>query len=100
MPAYCNKRTSEIAAVAATVWDQETHSEADLRFLEEISLADRWCSKELSQSNILYGVDSVQHQRTRNAVAVIREQRYVDALSRLQVAEDNDIMGDALQAAE
>lgn len=92
-------RTNEIAAVARTVWDQDEHSEADLRFLEEISLADRWCSKQLSQSNILFGPKSDQHQRTKNAIAVIREQRYVDAISRLQVAEEADIMGYA-EAAE
>lgn len=92
-------RTSEIAAIAATVWDQDTHSKADLRFLEEIALIDRWCSRELSQSNILFGVKSRQHQETKNAISVVREQRYVEALSRLQIAEEADIMSYA-QAAE
>lgn len=92
-------RTSEISAVARTVWDQDTHSEADLRFLEEISIADRWCSKQLSQSNILFGATSTQHQQTKNAIAVIRQERYVAALSRLQVAEDADILSFS-QAAE
>jgi hypothetical protein len=80
-------RTYEIAAIAARVWDQDEHSPADLRFLEEISLADRWCSKQLSQSNILFGANSDQHKRTKNAVSVIREERYVEALSRFQVGE-------------
>lgn len=80
-------RTMEIAAIAAKVWDQDEHSPADLRFLEEIALADRWCSKQLSQSNILFGANSDQHKRTKNAVSVIREERYRDALSRYQVGE-------------
>ena len=44
-------RTQEIAAIAAQVWDQDEHSKEDLRLLEDISLIDRWCSKELSTSN-------------------------------------------------
>jgi hypothetical protein len=92
-------RTSEISRIAATVWDQDEHSKADLLFLEEIALADRWCSKQLSQSNILFGATSTQHQQTKNAIAVIRQERYVAALSRLQVAEDADILSFA-EAAE
>lgn len=89
-------RTLEIAAIAAKVWDQDSHSPADLRFLEEISLIDRWCSKELSQSNILFGAMSDQHKRTKNAVSNIRERRYVEALSRYQVEE----VFEHLEAAE
>ncbi len=92
-------RTSEIRRVAATVYDQDDHSEADLRFLDEIAIADRWCNKEMTQSAILYGPLSDQHQRTKNAIAAIREQRYVEALSRLQVADDADIMGTEFQQA-
>jgi|GEM_PF-4752076 len=80
-------RTIEIAAIAAKVWDQDEHSDADLRFLEDLTVIDRWCSRELSQSNILFGATSDQHQITKNAVSNIREQRYVEALSRYQVGE-------------
>ena len=80
-------RTYEIAAIAAKVWDQDEHSPADLRFLEDLTTIDRWCSRELSQSNILFGATSDQHKRTLNAVSNIREQRYVEALSRYQVGE-------------
>jgi hypothetical protein len=80
-------RKYEILRIAAEVWDKEDQTPADLRFLEDLTTIDRWCSRELSQSNILFGAASDQHKRTLNAVSNIREQRYVEALSRYQVGE-------------
>ncbi len=93
-------RTSEIAAVAATVWDQERHSEADLAFLEALAAADRCCTDTLSRSNICWGVNSEQHQLVKNLAYRQREVAYRNALAQLNAAEEADIMGDALQAAE
>ena len=51
-------RCSTVQAVAAVVWDQDTHSEADLAFLAAISKADSEWVGALDTANITFGAGS------------------------------------------
>lgn len=93
-------RTSEIRAVAATVWDQDSHSEADMAFLAALAATDKECSETLARSNQQWGPLSEAHQIVKRLVEKHREDGYRHALTLLEAAEEADIMGDALQAAE
>ncbi len=93
-------RTNEIAAVAATVWDQDVKSEADLAFLAVIAAIDKECSETLARSNQQWGVTSQSHQTVKWFVEKRREDGYRKALAALEAAEEADIMGEAMQAAQ
>jgi thioredoxin-like negative regulator of GroEL len=93
-------RTSEIRAVAATVYDQDTHAPSDMAFLAAIAATDRECSETLARSNIQWGPLSEAHQIVKRLTEKRREDGYRQALAQLEAAEDADIMGDVLQAAE
>lgn len=86
----------EILSVAATVWDQDTHSDADMAFLDAIAKADKEWLCSLSSVKITFGpgeaFEAVKRLATRQ-----RNAAYVAALAELE-SHDDEVFG--LQAAE
>lgn len=93
MPARC----STVQAVAAVVWDQEFHSEADLAFLAAISKADSEWVSALDTANITFGAGSEAWQAVKRLATRQRDADYAKALAELEAHDDEEF---ELQAAE
>lgn len=86
---------AQVLAVAAVVWDQDTHSEADMEFLFAISAADREWLDALNSANIQWGGGSVEWQAVKRLATRQRDAAYARALAALE-AHDEEF----LEAAE
>jgi hypothetical protein len=91
MPAHC----STVLAVAAVVWDQDSHSEADMAFLDAVAKADREWIDQLNSAKITFGPgetwEAVKRLATRS-----RDKAYDAALTALEAHDDIEFQ----QAAE
>jgi hypothetical protein len=96
-PAHCSKNNSaEVYAVAAVVWDQETHSEADLAFLAAVSAAGKEWIAQLNAANINFGAGSEAWQATKRLATKSRN----DALARALAEFEASDFPEFLEAAE
>jgi hypothetical protein len=86
---------AQVLAVAAVVYDQETHSEADLAFLDAMAKADREWLDQLSAANINFGGGSEAWQAVKRLATRSRNDAYARALVALEANDD-----EFLQAAE
>lgn len=84
--------TSEIRAIARTVWDHVAQSEqptaADLAFLEALSRADKKCSTHLADANIRYGVKSDTYRAVKNLAIRQHAHEYLAAHRTYEAAEE------------
>lgn len=87
----------EILAIAAVVWDQDTHSEADMAFLAAIARADKEWLNNLSSVKITFGPGDV-FEAVKCLATRQRNAAYVAALAELE-SHDDEAFG-LLQAAE
>jgi hypothetical protein len=87
-----------VLAVAAVVYDQDTHSEADMEFLFAIAAADREWLDALNAANLNFGGGSEAWQAVKNLATRSRDKAYADALAALEAHDDAD--DELLQAAE
>lgn len=87
-----------VYAVAAVVWDQDTHNEADLAFLDAVAAADKEWAAQLNAANINFGAGSEAWQATKRLATKSREGALARALAELE-SHDDEAFG-LLQAAE
>ncbi len=85
-------------AVAAVVYDQDTHSEADLAFLDAMSKADREWLDALNAANINFGGGSQAWLAVKRLATRSRDQAYEAALAKLDASDFEE--DELLQAAE
>lgn len=87
----------EVYAVAAVVWDQDTHTDADMAFLDAVNAANKEWSDQLSSVKITFGpgetFEAVKRMATRS-----RDIALARALAELE-ATDDETFG-LLEAAE
>jgi hypothetical protein len=91
MPARC----STVQAVAAVVWDQAFHSEADLAFLAAISKANSEWVGALDTANITFGAGSEAWEAVKRLATRQRDAAYARALAELEAHDE-----EWLEAAE
>jgi hypothetical protein len=88
---------SEVLAIAAVVYDQDSHNAADMAFLDAIAKADREWLDALNGTKAMFGpgeaFEAVKHLATRQ-----RNAAYAVALAELE-SHDDEAFG-LLQAAE
>ncbi len=92
MPAHC----ATVLAVAATVYDQDSHSDADIEFLFAINAAGKEWIDSCNSAKITFGpgeaFEAVKRLATRS-----RDAAYAKALAALESHDDEEF---ELQAAE
>lgn len=76
--------------IAAVVYDQETHSEADLAFLDAIARADREWIDQLSAANKNFGGGSDAWQAVKHLATRVRDDAYAIAMNELEEQDDLD----------
>lgn len=79
---------AEIRAIAAKVWDQDSHSEEDLAFLEAIDRADNEWHQQLGSANVTFGGGSLAWQAVKNLATRCQLDAYRVALAALEAADD------------
>lgn len=89
---------NEVYAIAAVVWDQDTHNDADMAFLDAVAAADKEWSEALSAANINFGAGSEAWHAVKRLATKTREVALVRALAELE-SHDDEYFG-LLQAAE
>ena len=89
---------AEIRAIAATVHDQDSHSEADLAFLDALWKADSEWHEALHQANVAWGGGSEAWQCVKRMATNRQLDAYRAALAALEAADFED--DDLLTAAE
>jgi hypothetical protein len=95
-PAHCSKNNSaEVYAVAAVVYDQEAHSEADLAFLAAVSAADKEWIDNLNGVKVTFGPGA-----TFETVKRLATRSRNDALARALAEFEESDFPEFLEAAE
>jgi len=79
---------SEILAVAAVVWDQDSHSEADLAFLAAIAKADSEWVGALNTANITFGAGSEAWEAVKRLATRQRNAVYASAFAALEANDE------------
>lgn len=78
---------AEVYAVAAVVWDQDSHSEADMAFLAAVNAANKEWADNLNSVKITFGpgetFDAVKRMATRS-----RDAALVRALAELESMDE------------
>ncbi len=82
--------TAQIAARAARVYDQDSHSEADLAFLAAIALADHEWTAALDAANINFGGGSEAWHAVKRLATRTLDQAYERALAALEAGDEGD----------
>jgi hypothetical protein len=77
---------NEVYAVAAVVWDQDTHSEADMAFLDAVNAANKEWSDNLNSVKKTFGPGDVFEAVKRLATRE-RDQQLARALAELEASE-------------
>jgi hypothetical protein len=77
---------AEVLAVAAVVYDQDTHNEADMAFLAAVAKADREWIDNLNSVKITFGPGDVFEAVKRLATRE-RDQSLARALAELEASE-------------
>lgn len=81
--------TQPIISTAARVYDQDTHSEADLTFLAAMAKADRDYLDALNAANISFGGGSEAWLAVKRLASRSREKARADALAAFE-ADDTE----------
>ena len=79
---------ASVLAVAAVVYDQDNHSEADLAFLDAMARADREWLDALNAANINFGGGSEAWQAVKRLATRSHNQAYLNALAALEANDD------------
>jgi hypothetical protein len=88
--------SATVLAVAAVVYDQSSHSEADLAFLDAMAKADREWLDALNIANVTFGGGSETWNAVKRLATRSRNDAYARALAALEANDDTKL----LQAAE
>ena len=91
MPAHC----ATVLAVAAVVYDQDSHSEADLDFLYAINAAGKEWIDTCNSAKINWNGDVEAFEAVKRLATRHRDAAYAAALAALEAHED-----EWLEAAE
>lgn len=78
---------AEVLAVAAVVWDQDSHNEADMNFLYAVNAADKEWADQINAANINFGAGSEAWQATKRLATKTREVALARALDELEASE-------------
>ncbi len=89
-----------ILRIAGEVYDQKSHSDHEMAFLNAIFEADKEWFAALSAARRDYGAGSEMFGIVKRLATATRNAAYQSALKAFEADEEADIMGDALQAAE
>lgn len=81
-----NRRT--VLSVAAQVWDQDSHSQADMDFLSAIGRADSEWLSALDTANLAFGGGSEAWQAVKNLATRQRDADYAKALAVLEACDE------------
>lgn len=79
---------NEVLAVAAVVYDQETHSDADMDFLLKVNAIDKTYVDALNTANKLWGGGSETWQAVKRLAARSRADRLARALAEFEAQDD------------
>lgn len=79
---------SEILAVAAVVYDQDSHSEADLAFLDAMATANRKWIDALNSANVNFGAGSEAWEAVKRLAARQRNAEYAAAYAALEANDE------------
>jgi len=75
---------AEVLAVAAVVYDQDSHNEADMAFLAAVSAADKEWADQLNAANINFGAGSEAWRATKRLATKTREVALARALAEFE----------------
>lgn len=75
-------------AIAAVVYDQETHSEADLAFLDAVARADREWIDQLNAAKMNFGAGSEAWQAVKHLATNSRDDAYAVALHEFEAQDE------------
>jgi hypothetical protein len=78
---------AEVLAVAAVVYDQDSHNEADMDFLYAVNAADKEWADQLNASNINFGVGSEAWAATKRLATKSREVALARALAEFEATD-------------
>ena len=90
-----NRRT--ILSVAAQVWDQDSHSQADMDFLADITRADREWLDALNTANLTFGGGSEAWNAVKYIATRRRDDDYARALAALEAHDDEEEFAEAAE---
>lgn len=79
---------SEILAVAAKVWDQDSHNEADMAFLDAIAKADSEWVDTLTKAKRDWNGDAKAWENVRYLATRQRNAEYAKAFSVLEASDE------------
>lgn len=79
---------SSVLSVAAVVYDQDTHSEADIAFLAATAKANQDWLDALNSANISFGGGSEAWQAVKRLATRQRDAAYAIALSALEANDE------------
>ena len=88
---------SEVYAVAAVVWDQSLHSEADIEFLDAIAKADRAWVDTLNSAKLTWKGDFKVWDAVKRLATRERDQQLARALAELEASEFPEFMAEAAE---
>jgi hypothetical protein len=74
----------EVLAVAAVVYDQDSHNEADMAFLASVNAADKEWADQLNAANINFGAGSEAWQAVKRLATKTREVALARALAEFE----------------
>jgi len=77
---------NEVYAVAATVWDQDSHSEADMAFLDAVNAANQEWADNLTSVKKTFGPGEV-FQAVKRLATRSRDDALARALAELEASE-------------
>jgi hypothetical protein len=75
---------NEVLAVAAVVYDQDSHNEADMSFLYAVNAADKEWADQLNAANINFGVGSEAWAATKRLATKTRAVALARALAEFE----------------
>ena len=75
-------------SIAAVIYDQDTHSEADLAFLDAVALAGREWVQALNAANITFGGGSEAWNAVKRLATRSRDDAYARALNELEAQDE------------
>jgi len=86
---------SEVRAVAAVVYDQDSHSEADMAFLDAITAADKRWHDQLRAANIMYGGGSETWHAVKRLATRQCDAELIAALKTLEAHDEIEFLAAA-----
>lgn len=89
---------AEVYAVAAVVWDQDSHSEADMAFLDAVNAANKEWADTLNGAKLQFPKDPDIWKVVKRLATRERDQQLARALAELE--SHDDLVFGLLDAAE